>query len=86
MTLPNSIIAKVNNIGKKQNQGREFRFTDRRNDPFSWTDEAQEDNEEIQGILEQDEAPFLDIAAKLPGIELERDQTDGSTDAVDDDP
>ena len=32
--LPNSIIGKANTIGKKQNQGRDFRFTDQRNKPF----------------------------------------------------
>ena len=41
-------------------------------------------------FLEQEEAPFPDILAKLPGIKSERnqtdDQTDGPTNAVDDDP
>ena len=90
MPLTNSKIAKVNAIGKKQNRGREFRFTDQRNEPFSWTDEVQEDNEQFQGLLEQDEAPFPDISAELPGIDLERnqtdDQTDGPTNAVDGEP
>ncbi len=67
MPLPDSVLAKVNDIGKEQNQGHEFRFTDQRNEPFSWKDEVQEDDEEFQGLLEQDEAPFPDIASKLPG-------------------
>ena len=52
MSLANSVIAKVNAIGKKQNQGREFRFTNWHNEPFSWTDEFQEDDKEFQGLLE----------------------------------
>ena len=78
--LSNSVISKVNAIGKKKNQGFKFRFTNRRNEPFGWTDEVQEDDKEFQGLLEQDEAPFRDISAKLPGIELERNQTDDQTD------
>ena len=72
MPLPNSVIAKVNAIMKKQNQGREFWFTNRCNEPFVWTDEVQEDDKEFQGLLEQEEAPYPDISAELPEIELER--------------
>ena len=68
MPLPDSVIAKVNDIGKKQNQGREFIFTGWRNEPFSWADEVQEDNKEFQGLLEQQKAPYPDISAELPGI------------------
>ena len=90
MPLPDSIITKVNAIGKKENQGRKFQSTDWRNKPFSWTDEVQADDMGFQGLPEQEEAPFPDISAKPPGIELERNQTDdqtnGPTNAVNDDP
>ena len=84
--LPDSVIAKVNAIGKKEGQGRDFRFTNRRNEPFSWTDEVPVDDDEFQGLLEPDEATFPDISAELPGVELERNQTDSPVDAVDEDP
>ena len=90
MPLPDSVIAKVNTIVKKQNQGRQFLFTNRLNKPFGWTDEVQEDDEELQGLLEYEEAPYPDISAELPGIELERnqtnDQTDGPTRTIDKEP
>ena len=89
MLLPNSVIAKVENIGKKKNQGQESISTNRCNKPFGWTGEVQEDDSEFQSLLEQDEAPYPDISAEHPGIKLERnqtgDQTDGLTNAVEDD-
>ena len=32
--IPTAVIAKVNNIGKKENQGKEFRFLNRNKEPF----------------------------------------------------
>ena len=86
--LPGRLIAKVEDIGNKQNPGREFRSTNRHKKLFGWTDEFQEDDNVFQGLLEPEEAAYPDIPAELPGIELERNQTedhtDGPTNAIDD--
>ena len=85
--LPGRLIAKVEDIGNKQNPGREFRSTNRHKKLFGWTDEFQEDDNVFQGLLELEEAAYPDIPAELPGIEFEwnqtEDQTDCITDAVD---
>ena len=90
MPTPDSVIAKVDAVWKKQNQGREFIFTYRRNELFGWNAEVQEDDSEFQCLLEQEEEPYPDISTELPGIKLERNQTkyqpDGHTDAIDDEP
>ena len=74
--MPDRIITRVNMIGKRKGQGRDFRFVDRRREPYSWTDEVPEDDTEFQGLLEEEEAVYPDIAAELPGVELEVEQTD----------
>ena len=38
--MPTAAFAKVNNIGKKENQGKEFRFLNRNKETFDWTDEV----------------------------------------------
>ena len=83
MPLPDTVIAKVEDIGAKEGQGRDFRFTNRKNELFSWTDEVQEDDKEFQGLLEPEEALYPDISAELPGIELEWNQPDNPLNAVD---
>ena len=55
--IPTDVIARVNNIGKKENQGKEFRFLNRNKEPFDWTDEVPDDDGEFQGLLGE-EAPF----------------------------
>ena len=42
--MPAAVIAKVNKIGKKENQGKEFRFLNRNKEPFDWTDEVPDDD------------------------------------------
>ena len=83
--MPDSIIKKVNAIGEKEKQGRQFRFHNRLNDLYSWTDEVPEDDPEFQGLLEV-EAPFPDVSAELPGVEFERDAVLDSTKVVEDEP
>jgi hypothetical protein len=67
------IIAKVNNIGAKEKQGRTFCFLNQQAQPYEWTDEVPEDYVEFQGLLEEEEAaPYLNLSAEPPGVELER--------------
>ena len=75
--MPTAVIAKVNNIGKKENQGKEFRFLKRNKEPFDWTDEVPDDDGEFQGLLGE-ESPFPDIGSNLPGVILE-DKLVGTT-------
>ena len=42
--MPAAVIAKVDKIGKKEKQGKEFRFQNRNKEPFDWTDEVPEDD------------------------------------------
>jgi hypothetical protein len=53
-----------------------FRFTNRLKEPHEWTDFVPEDDPDFQGLLEDEEAPFPDISAKLPGVPLEEDKYD----------
>jgi len=82
--MPDSIIKRIDTIGKREKQGREFSFLNRKKPPFSWTDEVPEDDKEFQGLLEE-EAHFPDVSTELPGVDLERDQV-GPTPAVEDKP
>ena len=75
LPMPDKVIDKVNRIGKSKRQGREFRFLNLSKEPFSWTDSVPEDDPEFQGRLEE-EAPFPDISAQLPGVPLECDEDD----------
>jgi hypothetical protein len=87
MPMPDSIIKKVDAIGQKENHGRQFRFTNRVNEPYEWTDEVPEDDPEFQGMLEEEEAaPFPDISAEIPGVSLERDTVADPSTAVEDEP
>ena len=45
--MPTAIIAKVNKIGKKENQGKSFQFLNRNKEPFDWTDEVPDDDGEF---------------------------------------
>jgi hypothetical protein len=73
--MPDRIIAKVNNIGAKEKQGRTFRFLNRLVQPYEWTDEVPEDDAEFQGLLEEEEAtPYPNLSTEPPGVELEREE------------
>ncbi len=62
--MPDHIIAKVNNIRAKEKQGRTFRFLNRQAQPYEWT-----------GLLEEDEAaPYPNLSAEPPGVELEHEE------------
>jgi hypothetical protein len=45
--MPDRIIAKVNNIGAKEKQGRTFRFLNQQAQLYEWTDEVPEDDAEF---------------------------------------
>ena len=49
--MPTAVISKVNKIGKKENQGIEFRFLKRNKEPFDWTYEVPDNYGEFQGLL-----------------------------------
>ena len=82
--MPTAVISEVNKIGKKENQGKEFRFLNRIKEPFYWTDEVPDNNGEFQGLLGE-EAPFPDIRYELPGVILE-DELVGPTTALEEEP
>lgn len=81
MPMPARVIRRINAIGAQERQGREFRFLNRRNEPFEWSDEVQEDDPEFQGLLDENEetALYPDISAELPGVELEEDEQEFET-------
>jgi hypothetical protein len=85
--MPDCIIAKVNNIGAKEKQGRTFRFLNQQAQPYEWTDEVPEDNLEFQGLLEEEEAaPYPDLSAEPPGVELEHEEAKFTTITKEDKP
>ena len=77
MPMPDRIIKRVNTIGQREKQGRDFRFLDRRKEPYEWTDSVPEDDPEFQGLLEdEEEAIYPDVSAELPGVVLEEEERD----------
>jgi hypothetical protein len=58
-------------------QGRTFRFLNRWAEPYKWTDEVPDNDSEFQGLLDKEEtAPYPDISAEPPGVELESEESD----------
>ncbi len=53
--MPDRVIKRVNAIGLREKQGRTFRFLNRRQEPYEWTDTVPEDDPEFQGLLEYEE-------------------------------
>ncbi len=45
-------------------------------EPYEWTDTIPEDDPEFRGLLEE-EAPFPDVSAELPGVILEEEEEGG---------
>jgi hypothetical protein len=77
MPMPDRVIRRVNTIGEHEGQGRTFRFLNRRKEPYEWADSVPEDDPEFQGLLEnEDEAPYPDISAELPGVALAIEEHD----------
>jgi hypothetical protein len=75
MTMPDRVIEKVNWIGLQEKQGSEFHFLNQSKELYEWTNTIMEDDPEFQGLLEE-EAPFPEMSAKLPGLSLQEDEED----------
>ena len=71
----------LNKIGEREGQGRTFRFLTRQKQAYEWTDEVPEDNDGFQGLLEDkvEAAPYPDIRAELPGVELDEEEREFQT-------
>jgi hypothetical protein len=67
--MPDRVIKRVNTVGLAQGQGRVLAFANRNKESFDWADEVPEDDSEFQGLLDS-AAPFPDISAEIPGVEL----------------
>ena len=77
MPMPDRIIRRVNTLGELEGQGHTFRFLNQHKEPYEWTDSVPEDDPEFQGLLEnEDEAPYPDISAELPGVALAIEEHD----------
>jgi hypothetical protein len=88
MPMPARVKRRVDAIGAREGQGRQFRFLNRRREPYEWSDEVLEDDPEFQGLLDEteDTAVFPDVSAELPGVELEENEQDFRTVTEDQDP
>jgi hypothetical protein len=75
LPMPDWIIKHVDQIGLRKKQGWEFQFVNRSKEPYEWTDTVLEDDPEFQGLLEE-EAPFPDVSADVPGVVLEEEGED----------
>jgi hypothetical protein len=85
LPMPDRVIKRVNAIGLRKKQGRVFRFLNRRQEPYKWTNAVPEDDPEFQGLLEDNkEAAYPDISTEPPRVELESEETDCA--AVTDEP
>ncbi len=67
MAMQDRVIKQVNSIGLHKQQGREFRFLNRRQEPYEWTDKVPEDDSDFQCLLEEP-VPYPDLSAELPGV------------------
>ena len=74
--MPDQIIKRVNCIDVKEKQDCSICFLNQRAEPYEWTDEIPDDNLESQGLLEEEEVPYPDVSAKLPGVEMESEEAD----------
>ena len=74
--MPNRVIKRVNKIGEQEGHGRTFRFLNRQKQACEWADEVPEDDDDFQGLLEDkvEDAPYPDISAELPGVELDEEE------------
>ncbi len=85
LPMPDSVIKRMDAIGLHKKQGRAFRFLNRKQQPYKWTDAVPEDDPEFQGLLEnKEEAAYPDISAEPPGVKLGSQEADYA--AVTDDP
>jgi hypothetical protein len=79
MPMPMRVIKRVNAIGEREQQGRNFCFLNRNKEAFDWTDVVPVDDPAFQGLLEEEEegaAIYPDITAELPRVTLEDNLVD----------
>jgi hypothetical protein len=69
--IPDWIIKNVNSIEGKKTEGRVLCFLNWQAELYEWTVGSPKDDPEFQGLLEDDEAPYQDIIAEFPLVELE---------------
>ena len=70
--MPNRVIIKVNNLGrrsKRERYGRKLEFLNRKKEKFDWDNMELEDN---NMVLLEDDVAHPTITDEMPGIELER--------------
>jgi len=81
MPMPDRVIKRVNKIGEREGRGQTFRFLNRQKQAYEWTDEVPEDDDDFQGLLEDEveAAPYPDISAELPGVELNEEEREFQT-------
>jgi hypothetical protein len=81
MPMPDRVIKRVKTIGEREGQGRMFCFLNQRKEAYEWTDEVPKDDNDFQGLLEDKEeaAPYPNISAELPGVELEAEEREFQT-------
>ena len=73
--MPDSVIKRINTIGQRERQDWDFRFLNRRKEPYDWTDTVPEDDPDFQGLLEEP-APYPDLSSDLLGVALEDETVD----------
>ena len=69
--MPDSTINLINSIGAREKQEGRLRFHNRNNDPFSWTDEDENEVLIEDNAVEPPTAPFPAILAEEPGLTLQ---------------
>jgi len=81
MPMPDRVIKRVNKIVEQEGQGRTFRFLNQQKQSYEWTDEVPDDDDDFQGLLEDEveAAPYPDISAELPGVELDKEEQEFQT-------
>ncbi len=73
MPMPDRVIKRVNKIGEREGQGQTFHHLNQQKQAYEWTDAVPEDGNNFHGLLEDEAeaAPYPDISAELPGVELD---------------
>jgi hypothetical protein len=68
--IPDSMVAKVHSFAANDGNLGNLAFADRHGDLFAWNEDVDDENEQL---VDEEAAPFPDLAAEMPGVQLERD-------------
>ena len=71
--MSDSVMFKVETLGKHNRTKTGITFLDRNRLLFDWDDENEEETL-VQEMVEPEMAPFLDSPVEMLGVELERDK------------